>query len=425
MPILPWSDDVFYMYKKHPPRVKILHDLIAYRRNPLNFAWRGWMWRMLFECMSNPRFQVELTYCFPIDIQVIQRSFESFVWEIFILNATCSNCHNPIRCTFDRPLMSRHKRNPFLNHKTYFTQEFFTDLHVDCTAFKPQSFYFCLNYFSVRYESENVKKQPPQISMMNKQLAHLFWVNNKLQYLQKHNFWVLWIYHSSSTHASNWLQNLNPALYHRIIYLSGESHETRKLMKKLAQRWEMQPGRTVHIFTFHIPLGRGPLSQRAHPRFALLGTFQYFWTCHTAMVCIFIERRSLPFFPGRHCGFHLPFLLSVVIWYYMTEISVRNARSTHALGISEDAFVYTRVPHSSQQLYACNTSPQIMFFQISFPVSLFGCVRYLSLNHMCRWQLFAKSGVSLFIFGRGRIFYFYVFKISYFDWSLYDWLCYF
>jgi hypothetical protein len=34
---------------------------------------------------------------------------------------------------------------------------------------------------------------------MNKQLAHLFWTNNKLKYLQKHNFWVLQIYHSGGT----------------------------------------------------------------------------------------------------------------------------------------------------------------------------------------------------------------------------------
>jgi hypothetical protein len=95
---------------------------------------------------------------------------------------------------------------------------------------------------------------------------------------------------------------------------------------------------------------------------------------HRPTRCVFVLKGGLlPFF--RDATVVFIYLSSLfVIWYYMTEISTHNARSSHALGISEDAcpsFVYTRAPHRSQQLRACNTSSQITFFPISFPVSLF------------------------------------------------------
>lgn len=88
--------------------------------------------------------------------------------------------------------------------------------------------------------------------------------------------------------------------------------------------------------------------------------FPIFLDVPPPVVCvrICIERRSC-LFSGRHTVVFIYLFFLFVIWYYMTEISVRNARSTHALGISWRcrAFVYTRALYSSrsQQLYACNT----------------------------------------------------------------------
>jgi hypothetical protein len=68
----------------------------------------------------------------------------------------------------------------------------------------------------------------------------------------------------------------------------------------------------ARIYLLFIPLGRsgsGPLSQRAHPRFALYLALSNISgrAASPYAVCICIERRSLAFFSGRHCGFHLPF----------------------------------------------------------------------------------------------------------------------
>jgi len=160
MPILPWSDDVEYIYKKRVPRESkfcmiwlpvdancwILHDRVG--------CWA------CFLSMSNPQFQVELTYCFSIDVRVTQRSFKALCAETIPSDAVCSNCHKPIHCPLWITPCENNNNNRWselifdAGSSHLILKRPFADLVTECTVFSLVS---ALNYSTGR-ESENVKK---------------------------------------------------------------------------------------------------------------------------------------------------------------------------------------------------------------------------------------------------------------------------